>query len=162
MQSRLCLVDMRLARTSFAAEEIRAFLAASRGRSPLIENYLVQYLLISLYSEAEESIRTIILERLRGIGDQKVASFISRTNDAMLKRVKKAEINDVLAKFSCGEGDVIGKRLEGVTLQPYFDAITNRHLVCHGSGADMTLDEVKEAISCAERILEELEVALHE
>jgi hypothetical protein len=152
---------MRLARTSFAADEIKSFIGAA-GHNPLVENYLVQYLLISLYSEAEQVVKSIIMKRLRGVGDTKIASFISRTNDAMIKRVKKAEINDVLAKFACGEGDILGQRLEGQKLQPYFDAITNRHLVCHGDGADMTFDELLEAIECAEMILNELEVALFE
>jgi len=153
---------MRLARTSFAAEEIRNFLAQSPSQNPLIQNYFAQFLLITLYSEAEQSVKNIKLRRLRGVNDEKIASFISRTNDGMIKRVKKAEINDVLSKFNCGEGDVIGRRLQGQQLQPYFDAITNRHLVCHGNGSEMTLDDVIEAISCAEMILNELEVALNE
>lgn len=149
---------MRLVRTQFAYDEIASFVG-ERGGDSLIESYFVQYLLIAFYSEMEERLKEIVSARLRQVQDRKVASFIYKTNEAMIRRVKKAEINDILQKFDCGEGDVISDILDQ-NLQPYFDAIANRHLVSHDGGANMTLDEFKKALPCGEAILGAVELAL--
>lgn len=150
---------MRLPRTQFALEEINQHVA-THGRNPLIETYFVQYLLIAFYSEVEEQIKTIIQNRLSEVTDARVGHFIFLTNEAMIRRVKKAEINDVLRKFKCGDGDVISQYLEHENLQPYFDAITNRHLVSHSDGVTMTLDSFAAAIPCANKILQAVEVLI--
>ncbi len=130
------------------------------GRNPLIEAYLVQYLLVSFYAEVEERIKEIITNRLAEINDRKVASFIFKSNESMIKRVKKAEVNDLLGKFDCGEGDIISELLVDMNLQPYFDAITNRHRVSHDQGASMTLDYFGRALPCAEAILDAVRRAI--
>ena len=150
---------MRLVRTSFAFEEATAYIAHA-GSNSLIESYFVQYLLVAFYSEVEERVKEIISQRLNEISDRKVASFIFKSNEAMLRRVKKAEINDVLHKFDCGDGDIISHLLGDMNLQPYFDAITNRHMVSHRDGVNMTLDDFSKALPCAEAILDALELAL--
>jgi hypothetical protein len=78
----------------------------------------------------------------------------------MIRRVKKSEINDIIRKFGCDEEDCVGDELEGLKLQPYFDAIANRHSVAHGTGCDMTLDEFERAIPCAEKIFIAVEKAI--
>jgi len=143
---------MYLIRTNFAYDEAVSHLSSSAS-NPLIESYLVQYLLISFYSEVEEKIKEIISERISNINDYKVSSFVFKTNEGMIKRIKKADINDVLSKFSCGEGDIISEALPNINLQPYFDAITNRHLVSHQQGSAMTLNYFATALPCAEAIL---------
>lgn len=150
---------MRLARTAFALDEVSQFLINNNG-NPLIESYLVQYLLVAFYSELEEHVKFIISNRISGIGDRKVSSFIIKSNEGMMKRVKKAEINDVLHKFDCGEGDVISRLVGDLNIQPYFDAITNRHLVSHQGGTNMTLSRFVDVLPCAEAILDTLENAL--
>src|SRR5688572_26242725 len=120
---------MNLERTRFAAEEIDAFLASCAGRNPLIENYLAQYLLIAFYSETEEIIKSIIKSRISAISDPKVSSFIFLTNEAMIRRVKKADINDILQKFDCGDGDIIANHIEEQEYQLYSAVIANRHNV---------------------------------
>ena len=142
---------MRLARTSFALDEINSFISGTSN--PLVESYLVQYLLVAFYSELEEHVKNIISARLATINDRKVAFFITKTHDNMIKRVRKSEINDVLQKFDCGEGDVISSLLGDMNLQPYHDAITNRHLVSHQSGTNMTLTQVAAALTVGEAVL---------
>lgn len=150
---------MRLTRTTFAYEEITRFLQTA-GRNPLVEIYLVQFLLVALYAEIEEKIKGIVEVRLSQINDVKVASFIFKTSEGMIRRVKKAEINDLLQKFGCGDGDVIARYLNEINLQPYFDAITNRHQVSHDDGAQMTLEYFGKALACAESILNAVEQIL--
>lgn len=152
---------MHLVRTTFALEEVKNHLQRS-GRDPLIEIYLVQFLLVAFYAEVEEKIKDIISVRLSLIADTRVASFVFKTNEGMLKRVKKAEINDVLNKFGCGDGDVISARLPDINLQPYFDAITNRHKVSHDDGTSMTLEDFAKALPCAEAILDAVQTAISE
>jgi hypothetical protein len=150
---------MRLVRTSFAFDETNAYIESTQKNS-LVESYFVQYLLIAFYSEVEEHVKKIISKRLDEVQDRKVASFIFKSNEGMLRRVKKAEINDVLQKFDCGEGDVISGLVGEMNLQPYFDAITNRHMVSHRDGVSMTLEDFAKALPCAEAILNALELAL--
>ncbi|WP_267394554.1 MULTISPECIES: hypothetical protein [unclassified Sphingomonas] len=150
---------MRLQRTSFAYEETLSHLQ-NVGRNPLIEIYLVQFLLVAFYAEVEEKVKEIVSARLNSISDPKVASFIFKSHEGMLKRVKKADINDVLQRFDCGTGDIISGLVDGMNLQPYFDAITNRHKVSHDDGASMTLEYFGQALPCGEAILEALESAL--
>lgn len=150
---------MWLVRTNFAYDEIKEYLA-STGENSLIESYFVQYLLVAFYSEVEDSVKKIISDRIGKIDDRKVASFVFKSNEGMLKRVKKSDINDVLQKFDCGEGDVISSVLDGMNLQPYFDAVTNRHLVSHSDGAKMTIDDFSKALPCAETILSALKKTL--
>lgn len=134
----------------------------SAGNNALVESYFVQYLLVAFYSEAESVLKDIIRRRLSVVNDDKVANFIFETSEGMFRRVKKAEINDILKKFACGEGDVISERGGEFNFQPYFDAIANRHHVSHGEGVQMTLSEFEKAIPCAERIFEIVEIALSE
>jgi hypothetical protein len=68
---------MRLQRTQFALDEIKEFLLAS-PRNPLIENYLVQYLLVAFYSEFEEHVKLVISSRIRRIDDRRVAFLFPR------------------------------------------------------------------------------------
>jgi hypothetical protein len=152
---------MRLARTAFAIEEIMLFLGNSHP-SPLIESYLVQYILVAFYSELEEHVKIIIADRIGSIQDSKVAHFVSKTHENMIKRVKKSDIYDVLQKFGCGQGDVIGNLLIDMNLQPYYDVITNRHLVSHQGGTNMTLNQVAAALPVAEAVLSALHGALSE
>jgi hypothetical protein len=147
---------MRLVRTQFAYEEIIAHLAGS-GADPLIENYFVQFLLVSFYAEVEEVIKNVVSNRLSNIRDEQVAHFILQTNEAMIRRIKKSEINDILQKFKCGDGDILAREGGDFNFQPYFDAITNRHLVSHGEGASMTLDGFSKALPCAEFIFDVVE-----
>jgi len=148
---------MEIERTKFALESVKDFLS-EHGRNPLIENFCVQYLIVCLYSEMEEALSALIRIRLSGIGDERVAKFIASTNDAMIRRVKKSEINDVLKKFGCEE--LVDGHIDGVNLQPYFDAISNRHLVTHGEGCSMTLEEFERAIPCANLLLRTVEDAI--
>ena len=150
---------MRLARTNFALDEVRDFLQSSETNA-LVESYLVQYLLIAFYSELEEHVKGIISDRLADIKDQKVAHFVAKTHEHMIKRVKKSDINEVLQKFGCGEGDVISTLVGDINLQPYFDAVTNRHLVSHQGGTNMTLVQFAAAVPVAEVVLTALENAL--
>lgn len=143
---------MNLERTRFAADEIKEFLASSGTSNPLIESYLAQYLLIAFYSETEAIIAKTIKNRLDEVDDGKISSFIYLTSEAMIRRVRKADINDVLQKFGCGTGDLIAEHLQEREYQLYSAVITNRHNVSHGDGAQMTLSEIMEAIPYAEKI----------
>lgn len=152
---------MYLARTTFAYEEASAHLERV-GSDPLIENYLVQYLLVSFYAEIEEKIRDIMCERISSITDRKVSHFVTTMNEGMFRRVKKTEINDVLYTFNCGDGDLISEYLNQMNLQPYFDAITNRHKVSHDQGSSMTLSYFGQALPCGEAILGAVKAMLNQ
>ncbi|MGX5713486.1 hypothetical protein ACWKWJ_12370 [Sphingopyxis terrae subsp. ummariensis] len=150
---------MQLQRTQFAMDAIRAHLEA-HGRDALIESFFVQYLLICLYSEMEDGLAKVISNRLAEIDDPKVSNFIRITNDAMIRRTKKADINDILKKFGCEENHLIENEIEGKSMQPYFDAISNRHLVSHAAGCNMTIDDFEKSVECAEMLFDLVKKAI--
>lgn len=150
---------MELARTKFAYDQTVSHLAVHGKNSP-IESYLVQFLLVLFYSEVEEKIKEIAVKRLSVIDDKKVTAFLTKMNEGMFKRIKKSEINDLLHKFDCGDGDIIAEKMPNRNLEPYFSAINNRHKVSHSTGSTMTLAEFSEAIPCAEAILEAVQQLL--
>ncbi|MGW8188860.1 HEPN domain-containing protein [Sphingomonas hankookensis] len=152
---------MPLEKTKFAFEEISSHIQ-NTTQNPLLQSYFVQYLLVAFYSEMEHSIKLLIQERLSNIEDYKVSSFVYKSSEGMIRRVKKAEINDLLRIFGCGEGDLIGEKCGDTNLQPYFDAITNRHLVSHSDGVTMTLDDFSKVLPCADLILEKVREILWE
>lgn len=142
---------MRLLRTQFAIDAMTSHLEGI-GRNALIESFFVQYLLVCFYSEVESELAKIIASRLAAIGDAKVACFVQKTNDAMIRRTKKADINDILKKFGCSEDALLGDNIDDVSIQPYFDAITNRHLVSHSDGSGMTFEDFRKSLVCAEQV----------
>lgn len=142
---------MGLERTKDALDKIKIHLEKI-SPDPHIESYFVQYLLVSFYSEVEDSIKNIIKNRLNKINDRKIVKFVYKTNEAMIKRVKKSDINEVLKLFDCGDGDIISNHCGDINLLPYFNAITNRHAVSHSTGVSITLREFEAAIPCAEHI----------
>ena len=150
---------MRLLRTQFAFEAMTSHLDGI-GRNALIESFFVQYLLVCFYSEVESELAKIIAARLSTIGDPKVACFIQKTNDAMIRRTKKSEINDILKKFGCADGELLGDSIDAISIQPYFDAITNRHLVSHYDGSGMTFEDFRKSLDCAEQVFRFVESAI--
>jgi hypothetical protein len=142
---------MELERTKDSLEKIKAHL--SNGvNDPHIESFFVQYLLVVFYAESEDIIKRIIKTRLLEIQDRKVANFIFKTSEGMIRRTKKNDINEVLKLFDCGDGDIIARNCHDLNLQPYSNAIANRHLVSHSTGVSITLREFEDAIPCAESI----------
>lgn len=148
---------MSVARTTFAFDTLKSHFE-THGRDALVESFCVQYLVVCLYAEMEKILSAIIATRLQRVSDAQVANFILLTNDAMIKRVKKADINDLLKKFGCEE--MIGGELDGTNLQPYFDAVLNRHLVAHGEGSSMTLDDFEKVLPCVDLILQKIKFDL--
>lgn len=146
-------MSISLDRTRFVTEEITDFLAIQAEKNRTIESYFTQHLLVVFYSETEQKIKKLVEQRLAQIEDRKVAKFIYSTNEGMLNRIKKGELNDLLQKFDCGEGDIIGDEFSPIEHQKYSGAIANRHQVSHGEGASMTLDEFLEVLDATEKIL---------
>lgn len=143
----------RLEKTRFALDEIKAFCAASPP-NPLVSSYFAQFLAVSFYAETEQTVRKILEDRLSRINDEKVSSFISSGNGAIFKRVRKTDLNDLLSKFKCGDGDIIGAHVDEVDTQAYSSIINDRHLTSHGEGSSITIADVERALPCAERMFD--------
>ncbi|QJB68210.1 hypothetical protein [Parasphingorhabdus halotolerans] len=155
-------MSISLDRTRFVTEEITGFLAVQAEQNRNIESYFTQHLLVVFYSETEQKIKKLVEHRLNQIDDRKVAKFIYSTNEGMLNRIKKGELNDLLKKFDCGDGDIIGDEFSQAEHQKYSGAIANRHSVSHGEGASMTLEEFLEVLNATEKILTFVEEKISE
>jgi hypothetical protein len=146
----------RLEKTRFALEEIKLFCSQNQP-TPLVTSYFAQYLAVSFYSETEQIVRSVLEDRLSRIADRKVTCFIASGSGALLKRVKKTELNDLLIKFDCGQGDVLGQHVNEEDVQAYSSIITDRHRTSHGDGAGVTIGDVERALPCAERLFDAFE-----
>ena len=141
-----------LEKTKFSLNEIKQHLGQNQNKSVLVESYLVQYLLVCLYSEIENTLVKIIRNRLHFAGDQKLQNFVYNTNEAMIKRAKTGDIRTFVEKFGCDK-ETCFQSITAKELGVYGSALANRHAVSHAEGVSLTLEEFEQALIAAEKIL---------
>lgn len=147
-------------RTGLALKEIESFLGTVEHESPLVENYLAQYLAVAFYSEMEERVKAVYQDRIQGSGDVRIANFILKTQDAMLGRVRKSDIKEMAKCFGDDCRDRFNAALSEELVQKYQNVILNRHETSHTTGSSVTIDDVKVAVEAAETILDALNLAI--
>lgn len=145
-----------LQRTRFALEEIKSH-CNETGATPLIKSYFANYLAVIFYAETEQLLRKIMEDRLSSLGDAKVESFVNYGAGSFFNRVKKKELNDLLKMFGCGEGDLLAEEVSEVDVQLYSAIITDRHTTSHGTGSNVTIEQIEVATPCAERLFDAFE-----
>ncbi len=149
-----------LARTEAALDEVRQYVGDSGAAGTAIESFLTQYLLISLCSEVEEALRTIVRERAREAGDQQIAAFVEVGSQRLLRSVKQSEIAGFLRHFGNECSEQFKAAIGAGNITPYNNAVANRHLVAHAAGVNVTLSELTTAVKSAEFMLSEVSSAL--
>lgn len=149
-----------LQRTEFALEHVKKHLEEHGSSGSLIESFLVQYLLVSFYSEMEERVKETIKSRLHFKGDKKLENFVYKTHESMIKRIKKSDIKDIVLLFGDDCKDKFGGSISEMDISLYSSAIENRHITSHGSGGTITLVQMEKALGSAEKILDSLKRAI--
>lgn len=105
------------------------------------------------YAEMEERVKEIVGERFADGGDRKLAHFLRKTNDGLLKRMKRKELAETISLFGDDCKEAFLARFPPEELDSYSNVIRDRHDTSHGEGADVTLSEVAKAAAVAERML---------
>jgi hypothetical protein len=118
-----------------------------------IANYFSQIATVVFFSEMEEKLKEIVKDRFRHGGDEKLATFLAKTNEKLLSRMKRKEISDTVGLFGDACKEDFQSRFPASDLEIYSNVIKDRHDTSHGDGGTVTLSEVKRAVEIAERIL---------
>lgn len=150
----------KLPRTAFALDLVSKHLDETGTSSSPIEGYLVQYLTVAFYSEMEEQVKRIYRSRLHFEGDQRLAHFVTKTQDKMMGRVNKSEIAQLAVCFGDECKTLFNENLEAQDIAYYGTVISNRHQISHAQGATITLPDFRKAIQAADKILISLQSAI--
>lgn len=148
---------MPLNRTSLVVETSLRHLEGVPADSPdrpLVATYLAQVATVTFCAEIEEAIVSLVQARLAGAADSKVAHFITKTNEGMIKRVPKSDIVKTVGLFGDGAVDELNARFDEREISKYGNVVRARHITAHGAGGMVTLEEVAEARVIAERMLD--------
>ncbi|WP_146184093.1 MULTISPECIES: HEPN domain-containing protein [unclassified Caulobacter] len=154
---------MRLLRTAMVLEVAERHLQNEAANSPdfaLVSNYLAQVATVTFYAEMEQRLHEVVRNRLMGAGDEKLAYFLAKHREALVKRVKKSEIADTAAMFGADCKDQFSSNFSDAEITIYNNIITDRHQNAHGNGGGVTISDVKLAFPIAERILDALSKAI--
>jgi len=154
---------MELLRTELVLDTSRRHVGAL-SQSPdaaEIANYLAQIAAITFYAEVEEKVRKIISDRLAAPGDGRLAYFLFKNKEGMIKRVSKADLVETLVQFGADCRDELNRRFDEAEITKYSNVISGRHRTSHGPGAEITLEEVHEAKAVAERLLDSISEIIH-
>lgn len=134
--------------------------AANSPDVALISSYLAQVAAVTFYAEMEQRLHEIVKSRLMIAGDEKLAHFIGKTKESIVKRVKKSEIADTAAMFGDQCKVSFSNKFTDAEITIYTNIIIDRHQSAHGSGGGVTISDVKVAFPIAERILDALSEAI--
>lgn len=122
-----------------------------------IASYFAQIATVVFFSEMEENLREIVRERFRHGGDEKLATFLAKTNEKLVARMKRRDISDTVGLFGDECKVAFQDRFPPAELEVYSNVIKDRHETSHGEGGAVTIAEVKQAVEIAERILVSIE-----
>lgn len=151
---------MELLRTDLVLDTSRRHLASLQPGNPdiaEISSYLAQVASITFYSEVEEHIKRIVDARLRASGDHRIAHFIFKNKEGMIKRISKSDIVETIVQFGDDCRQELNNRFRDDEISAYSNVIKSRHETAHRQGGTITLDEVKAAKDVAERLLNSVE-----
>lgn len=147
---------MALNRTTLVLETAEAHLGGLPDSTPnkaLVAVYLAQVATVTFCSEIEESLIKLIRDRLSRAENAKVAHFITKTNEGMIKRVPKSDIVKTVGLFGEQATAELNAIFTDQEITKYGNVVNARHTTAHGAGGTVTLKEVAEATEIAERML---------
>ena len=154
---------MPLNRTSLVVHTARSHLDSLPDDMPnksLVAIYLAQVATVTLCSEIEESIVKLVQERLARAENAKVAHFIVKTNDGMIRRIPKSDIVKTVGLFGDEAMAALNAIFTPQEITKYGNVVNARHVTAHGAGGTVTLDEVAEAVAIAERMLGQFDTVI--
>jgi len=118
-----------------------------------ISNYLACVSAVIFYAEMEECLKVIVRNRLKIDVDGKLGNFLNKTNEKMLSRMKRKELSETIGLFGADCEEEFKKKFPPEFIAPYQNIISERHLTAHGSGSNITLNDVESAVLVGEKIL---------
>ena len=137
---------MRIARIDQMLNKCENHLFSTSAFGTEIENLLTQSLLVLMCAEFEQNIKRIIEKKCNSIADTSLHDFIFSCLDAVFRSVKSNEIAGLLGRFGDMHKETFkNKTKENKKVETFYNNIvTNRNVVAHAVGTNVTFKEAKQ------------------
>lgn len=134
---------MRFTRIENVIGTCTEHLEATDGYHTEVESYLVQYLLVLIVSEYESRIKELFGRRCARSVDPRVSAFMNQRGAQLITRFGIGEISGSLRWFGDDYKQHFQNACDGRTRTAWENIYTNRHLVAHDSGVQMTFGDLR-------------------
>jgi hypothetical protein len=152
---------MTLRRIDNALAVCKTHLDGTDTRGTEIESYLVAYLLTLVASEYEQRVEALFSLRAMKCGDPHVHSFVTSACGRIIRSPRCSEIAGALGMFDAKCKTDFQAKVNNQACQTSYDKIiTNRQLVAHLTGSNMTFAELERDAAESIMVLEAVVDAL--
>lgn len=123
-----------------------------------IESFLVQYLLVVICREYENTIEALVEKRAGRAGDRHLTRFVKSATDNIFRSVKINEISGFLGRFGDDYKTKFNDFVQNNSdVHASFDNIVlNRHAITHRGMVQMTFNELSKSFDKSKRLLDEI------
>ena len=149
-----------LLRTQVALEDCERHLDTTATKGSPIEAYLTQYVLVTMCAEVQET----FIAMLQAIAERGCDTDTATLTKALIKKSVKGASKDFMAEtldlFGRGYKQQFNGMLEEAQVVRYKNAVSERHLVAHYSGTNISLLDLRLAVTAAIHILSQAQFVL--
>src|SRR5712692_6741601 len=140
----------------------RQHLTTTNSFATEIEAFLVQYLLVVICGEYEQTIESFIEQRAERAGDDHLTAFVKAAAGTRFRNPKTSDISGLLGWFSSDLKDAFSERIKDTPALRAFDTIVaNRHAVAHqGGNLQLTFRELCDRFEESKLVLAEVKAIL--
>lgn len=144
-----------LLRTRSAIDECEEHLQSSNAWNTQVESYLTQYILVILCADVQQSINSLIEERIAvsASADEGLRNFAVSTGRKCLRSVGKKEVSGFLGLFGNSVKEDFNSLVDDRVVTLYNNAVSNRHDVAHNTGSTITFRELGDIFEAAVKFL---------
>lgn len=145
-----------------AIELCKEHLERTNSLGSPVEAFFVQYLLVIICAEYEQTIESLVEKRAARIGDPEITSFIRSATGRLFRSTHLSDIGGLLGRFSGQVKDSFMGDVRDTEAHRSLDTIvSNRDAVAHGAGSvQLTFAELVTSYQASKTILERAAAAL--
>ncbi len=132
---------MRLPQVEDALTTCKQHLERTRTEGTAVEPYLVRYLLVLIHAAYEQTIKDLILEKMKGVSDKHLSSFVTSVTGSVIRSIRITDLSGLLGRFGNDYKDVFSTKIpeRGGAYRAYDDIMVNRRNIAHDVGQPMSL-----------------------
>lgn len=144
---------MSFTRTELALEDCKEHLVKTSAMGTAVEFYLVQHMLVIFFAELEMVVHECVKNRVARTSDDDVIRFAESSAKRLFRSVRKSDLAELLKSFNADACAAFNGALAEEDVTRYGNAVTSRHNVAHGTGSQMTLRELEDALDASRRVI---------
>lgn len=136
---------MRILRIDETLSLCETHLSSNDAYGTEIESLLTQSLLVVMYAEFENKIKSILRDKCLSIKDEALKEFFESCVSIVARNIKTSDISGLLGRFGPAYKDKFRKKLisNKSVESNYSSILNNRHRVAHGDGTIASFRDVK-------------------